>query len=94
MVTCYLKNVVTMDSFGSKVKKSLPGWCKKRFSVTITESDPSCKVVYLGNVLTGWAKGKPSSNSFTVHSSYNIYIVILHTTVKHLTIHTKLSIHH
>lgn len=30
----------------------------KRRSVTITEYDPSYKVVYLGNVLTGWAKGK------------------------------------
>ncbi|XP_054271672.1 uncharacterized protein LOC128992227 isoform X1 [Macrosteles quadrilineatus] len=30
----------------------------KRRSVTITEYDPSYKVVYLGNVLTGWAKGE------------------------------------
>ncbi|XP_071541277.1 uncharacterized protein [Panulirus ornatus] len=30
-------------------------WRKK--SVTITEYDPIYKVVYLGNVLTGWAKG-------------------------------------
>jgi hypothetical protein len=30
----------------------------KRQSVTITEYDPSYKVAYLGNVLTGWAKGK------------------------------------
>ncbi|CAL4109891.1 unnamed protein product [Meganyctiphanes norvegica] len=30
-------------------------WRKK--SVTITEYDPTHKVVYLGNVLTGWAKG-------------------------------------
>ncbi|KAK7070139.1 Protein fam43a [Halocaridina rubra] len=30
-------------------------WKKK--SVTITEYDPTYKVVYLGNVLTGWAKG-------------------------------------
>lgn len=30
-------------------------WRKK--SVTITEYDPTYKVVYLGNVLTGWAKG-------------------------------------
>ncbi|XP_045581002.1 protein FAM43A [Procambarus clarkii] len=31
-------------------------WRKK--SVTITEYDPTYKVVYLGNVLTGWAKGE------------------------------------
>lgn len=30
----------------------------RRRSVTITEYDPTYKVVYLGNVLTGWAKGK------------------------------------
>ena len=35
----------------------MPRWWKKRFTAVITESDPSCKVVYLGNVLTGWAKG-------------------------------------
>lgn len=29
-----------------------------RRSVTITEYDPTYKVVYLGNVLTGWAKGE------------------------------------
>lgn len=29
----------------------------RRRSVTITEYDPTYKVVYLGNVLTGWAKG-------------------------------------
>lgn len=29
----------------------------KRRSVTITEYDPTYKVAYLGNVLTGWAKG-------------------------------------
>lgn len=28
-----------------------------RRSITITEYDPAYKVVYLGNVLTGWAKG-------------------------------------
>lgn len=32
-------------------------WRKKR-SVTITEYDPTYKVVYLGNVLTAWAKGE------------------------------------
>ena len=31
---------------------------KRRKSLTINEYDPSFKVVYLGNVLTGWAKGQ------------------------------------
>ena len=30
----------------------------RRKSVAITESDPTYKVIYLGNVVTGWAKGK------------------------------------
>lgn len=30
----------------------------KRGSATITEADPTYKVAYLGNVLTGWAKGE------------------------------------
>jgi hypothetical protein len=30
----------------------------KRKSANITEYDPTYRVVYLGNVLTGWAKGK------------------------------------
>lgn len=31
---------------------------KKSYSVSISEPDPEFKVAYLGNVLTGWAKGK------------------------------------
>lgn len=30
----------------------------KRKSAVITEYDPSYKVIYLGNVVTGWAKGR------------------------------------
>lgn len=30
----------------------------KRKSANITEYDPTYRVVYLGNVLTGWAKGR------------------------------------
>lgn len=45
------------ETLGGKMKKSLPRWWKKRHTAVITEADPSCKVVYLGNVLTGWAKG-------------------------------------
>ena len=49
----------SIESLGAKMKKSLvPRWFKKRYqTATISECDPSCKVVYLGNVLTGWAKG-------------------------------------
>ncbi len=39
------------------MKKKVSRWWKRRFTATITETDPSFKVVYLGNVLTGWAKG-------------------------------------
>ena len=31
---------------------------KKRRSEDLGESDPSYRAIYLGNVLTGWAKGK------------------------------------
>ena len=61
-----------MESFGLKMKKSIPRWWKKRFSATITETDPSCKVVYLGNVLTGWAKGKQQENLATLTSHLKI----------------------
>ncbi|KAF6203515.1 hypothetical protein GE061_001846 [Apolygus lucorum] len=40
-----------------RVKEGLGRLCRRR-SVTITEYDPSFKVLYLGNVLTGWAKGE------------------------------------
>ena len=48
-----------METLSAKMKKTslMPRWWKKRFTAVITESDPSFKVVYLGNVLTGWAKG-------------------------------------
>ncbi|KAK3929028.1 Protein FAM43B [Frankliniella fusca] len=39
------------------IKMSLNKLCRRR-SVVITESDPTYKVAYLGNVLTGWAKGE------------------------------------
>ncbi|KZS15337.1 Uncharacterized protein APZ42_019121, partial [Daphnia magna] len=47
-----------MEKLSAKMKKTslMPRWWKKRFTAVITESDPSFKVVYLGNVLTGWAK--------------------------------------
>ncbi|GAB6026268.1 hypothetical protein CHUAL_012476 [Chamberlinius hualienensis] len=45
-------------NFNTKLSKF---WTKKR-SVTITEYDPTYKVVYLGNVLTAWAKGEGCSD--------------------------------
>lgn len=42
----------TIRTFRVGIKKI---W--KRGSATITEADPTYKVAYLGNVLTGWAKG-------------------------------------
>ena len=40
----------------------------KRKSANITEYDPTYRVVYLGNVLTGWAKGEIK---LTLISRYN-----------------------
>jgi hypothetical protein len=34
---------------------------KKRRSEDLGDSDPSYRAIYLGNVLTGWAKGKCST---------------------------------
>ena len=39
---------------------SLKFWKKNSSSITITEGEITHKVVYLGNVLTCWAKGDPS----------------------------------
>ena len=49
--------------FGQKTLRSLKRglgrlWRRQRGNASITEYDPSYKVAYLGNVLTGWAKGK------------------------------------
>lgn len=52
--------------FGQKTLRSLKRglgrlWRRHRGNASITEYDPSYKVAYLGNVLTGWAKGKWNS---------------------------------
>lgn len=39
---------------------------KKSYSVSISEPDPEFKVAYLGNVLTGWAKGKIRNNQLNM----------------------------
>ncbi|KAJ8956842.1 hypothetical protein NQ318_014256 [Aromia moschata] len=45
---------------GKRVFKSLLNKlrCKKYASATISKPDPTYRVAYLGNVVTGWAKGK------------------------------------
>lgn len=53
--------------FGQKTLKSLKRglgrlWKRHRGNASITEYDPSYKVAYLGNVLTGWAKGEWNFN--------------------------------
>ena len=70
-------NSASVESLSNKMKKSLPRWWKKRFSASITESDPSCKVVYLGNVLTGWAKGKPDSIQIFSQKKKNYFQVFV-----------------
>ncbi|XP_022247629.1 protein FAM43A-like [Limulus polyphemus] len=48
---------VSTKSFSpSNVKRKLKFWNKK--SLSITEYDPTYKVIYLGNVVTPWAKGE------------------------------------
>lgn len=49
--------------FGQKTLRSLKRglgrlWRRHRGNASITEYDPCYKVAYLGNVLTGWAKGE------------------------------------
>lgn len=51
-------NLKTFKSFTKSLGKLLR---RNSDSVTISAPDPEYKVFYLGNVLTGWAKGKPSN---------------------------------
>lgn len=58
-----LESVSASKEFGQRTLRSLKRglgriWRRHRGNVSITEYDPSYKVSYLGNVLTGWAKGK------------------------------------
>ena len=50
-VTQVVSNL-TLPKLPSKAK-----FWRKRSSADITEYDPTIRVIYLGNVLTGWAKG-------------------------------------
>lgn len=62
--------------FGQRTLRSLKRglgrlWRRHRGNVSITEYDPSYKVAYLGNVLTGWAKGEWNSKcNFCIIKSY------------------------
>ena len=47
-------NMPSLPRLPSKAKF----WKKKSSSAKLTEVDPSYRAIYLGNVLTGWAKGK------------------------------------
>jgi hypothetical protein len=40
----------------------------KKRSANISDYDPTFRVIYLGNVLTGWAKGKQQQ-----HGSYFLF---------------------
>ncbi|XP_063975793.1 uncharacterized protein LOC135161803 [Diachasmimorpha longicaudata] len=71
-------------------------WKRHRGNASITEYDPSYKVAYLGNVLTGWAKGegcveKPVSTLWRNYVSSNRPDVTMRLTVTNggLTATTK-----
>ena len=55
--------ITETPQFSSRTIRLLKGVIKticgrQRENLVINEYDPSFKVSYLGNVLTGWAKGK------------------------------------
>ncbi|CAL7943589.1 unnamed protein product [Xylocopa violacea] len=57
------QNPIAGKEFGQKTLRSLKRglgrlWRRHRGNASITEYDPCYKVAYLGNVLTGWAKGE------------------------------------
>ncbi|KAF7490217.1 Protein FAM43A [Sarcoptes scabiei] len=55
--------IMTKSSFPFQLTlSSLKFWKKHSSSITINEGDSTQKVVYLGNVLTAWAKGDQSVN--------------------------------
>ncbi|XP_043515365.1 uncharacterized protein LOC122531480 isoform X2 [Frieseomelitta varia] len=61
--TSSTQNPTVGKEFGQKTLRSLKRglgrlWRRHRGNASITEYDPCYKVAYLGNVLTGWAKGE------------------------------------
>ncbi|XP_011344221.1 uncharacterized protein LOC105283288 isoform X2 [Ooceraea biroi] len=87
--------------FGQKTLRSLKRglgrlWRRHRGNASITEYDPTYKVAYLGNVLTGWAKGegcvdKPVSTLWRTYVSSSKPDVCMRLTVTNggLTATTK-----
>ncbi|CAB0041447.1 unnamed protein product [Trichogramma brassicae] len=82
---------VGASEIGTRTLKSLKRglgklWRRHRGNVSITEYDPTYKVAYLGNVLTGWAKGTiqivSSKRSFSDGSEADS---VSHTTLYVLT---------
>ena len=72
---------LTMPKLPSKVK-----FWKKRSSADITDFDPTFRVIYLGNVLTGWAKGdgcvdKPLATLWKNHKTSEKPDIIMKVTV-------------
>ena len=63
-----------MTSLGLPTMPKLPKATKfwKKRSANISEYDPTFRVVYLGNVLTGWAKGKFSIKKY--FSNFHKYL--------------------
>lgn len=60
------KPLKTKDFRGRNLKSLKQGLERLfgRRTITITEYDPTYKVAYLGNVLTGWAKGESIDEFF------------------------------
>lgn len=54
---CTILQCANLQSHDMTMSLNIQRFWKKR-SVTITEYDPTYKVVYLGNVMTAWAKGE------------------------------------
>ncbi|XP_014230038.1 uncharacterized protein LOC106654613 [Trichogramma pretiosum] len=92
---------VGASEIGTRTLKSLKRglgklWRRHRGNVSITEYDPTYKVAYLGNVLTGWAKGegcveKPVSTLWRNYVGSNRPDVLMRLTVTNggLTATTK-----
>ena len=63
-----MTSTISLPSFRLPSKAKF--W-KKRRSEDLTDSDPSYRAIYLGNVLTGWAKGKiPFQKLVPANGSY------------------------
>ncbi|XP_043464558.1 uncharacterized protein LOC122499992 isoform X4 [Leptopilina heterotoma] len=100
-ISCSLPNGSSGKDFGQRTLKSLKNglgklWKRHRGNALITEYDPCYKVAYLGNVLTGWAKGegcveKPVSTLWRNYVSNSRPDVLMRLTVTNggLTATTK-----